>query len=230
MQNYRLLEEVGTGSYSVVYRAEDLRNGSIVAVKVMKFFYSHARKLQDTELVALKLFQNCPCVVRLLDHFIEEDVMVLVFELGGATLLQVYQDLRNQQYRFTEKEIKLVSYQVAVALAEVHSKRFMHRDLKPENILLKRLEGNVLSVKLVDFGMCRRRLEVPSEELTGYVTTRWYRAPEVILSLPYDMKLDVFSLGSVMLELFLGYEAFPGADAIDQLNRIFSVTGTPSKE
>lgn len=72
-------------------------------------------------------------------------------------------------------------------------------------MLLQSLPSGELNVKLVDFGMCRRRAEKLDETLTGYVTTRWYRAPEVILSLPYDMKLDVFSLGAVMLELYLGY-------------------------
>lgn len=131
MHNYRLLEQVGTGSYSTVFRAEDLRNGRMVAVKHMKFFYSKATKLQDTELLALQLFSECPCVVRLLEHFIEQDVMVLVFELAGPTLLQVYQQLRSQQLRMHERDIRLIVYQVAVALAEVHSKGFMHRDLKP---------------------------------------------------------------------------------------------------
>lgn len=65
---------------------------------------------------------------------------------------------------------------------------------------------------------------------TNYVTTRWYRSPELILNLPYGVNIDVFSLGCVMLELYLGYEAFPGKDAIDQLNKVFSVVGTPSIE
>lgn len=63
-----------------------------------------------------------------------------------------------------------------------------------------------------------------------YIATRWYRAPEVILNLPYTKAVDVFALGAVMLEMYLGYGAFPGANSIDQLNKVFSVTGTPTKE
>lgn len=79
---------------------------------------------------------------------------------------------------------------------------------------------------MVDFGLTKRW---ENNENTAYVATRWYRAPEVILGLHYDCEIDIFAFGSVMLEMFLGYEAFPGNDAIDQLNRIFSVSGTPTK-
>ena len=82
-------------------------------------------------------------------------------------------------------------------------------------------------VKLVDFGLCKKW---ETDVNTNYVTTRWYRSPELILNLPYGLNIDVFSLGCVMLELYLGYEAFPGKDAVDQLNKVFSVIGTPTME
>lgn len=62
------------------------------------------------------------------------------------------------------------------------------------------------------------------------MTTRWYRSPELVLNLPYTVNIDVFAMGCILVELYLGYEAFPGRDAVDQLNKIFSVTGTPSYE
>jgi serine/threonine protein kinase len=62
------------------------------------------------------------------------------------------------------------------------------------------------------------------------VTTRWYRSPELILNLPYNETIDIYAFGSIIIELYLGYEAFSGKDAIDQLNKIFCVTGTPKSE
>lgn len=107
----------------------------------------------------------------------------------------------------------------------------MHRDLKPENILLDPETctsiSNVDEVKLVDFGLSKKR---ENDSNTAYIATRWYRAPEVILGLSYDKSVDVFALGAVMLEMYLGYGAFPGNDAIDQLNKVFAATGTPTKE
>lgn len=88
MQNYRIIEQIGTGSYSTVFRAEDLRTRELVAVKVMKFFYSAGKKLQDIELATLRKFQNNPCIIKLKEHFFENEVLVLVFELAGLDMVE----------------------------------------------------------------------------------------------------------------------------------------------
>ncbi len=69
MQNYATMDKLGSGSYSSVYKAKDLRTGELVALKIMKFPYSKGKRLQDMELAALKRFANNPCVVRLKEHF-----------------------------------------------------------------------------------------------------------------------------------------------------------------
>lgn len=171
-------------------------------------------------------------MIRLRDHFLENDVMVLVFELAGLDLVEYSRQFKETHRRmFNTEEVRIMSYQIAMALADMHAENYMHRDLKPENILIDQdtctLSAHADAVRLVDFGLSKKR---ETSVNTPYVATRWYRAPEVILNLPYDHSVDVFALGAVMLEMYLGYGAFPGNDAIDQLNKIFSVTGTPVKE
>lgn len=132
MEKYNVIEQIGTGSYSTVYRAIDLTSNDIVAIKVMKFFYSKGKKLQDNELKTLKNFQGNPCIICLRHYFIQNDVMVMVFELAGPNLLDYYKEFRETLRRtFNVNEIKLIAYQVAMALADMHREKFMHRDLKP---------------------------------------------------------------------------------------------------
>lgn len=90
MQNYVILSQLGSGSYSTVYKAKDIRTNCQVALKVMKFPYSKAKRLQDRELKALKKFRENPCIIQLVEDFIENDIMTMVFELGGITLIDYY--------------------------------------------------------------------------------------------------------------------------------------------
>lgn len=137
MQNYRIIDKIGTGSYSTVFRGEDLHTGEIVAMKVMRFTYASGKKTQDIELKALKKFQSNPCIIKLKEHFLENDTLVLVFELAGIDMVEFTQQLiENERRTFSTNEVRVISYQVAMALAEMHRQNHMHRDLKPENILI----------------------------------------------------------------------------------------------
>jgi protein kinase len=109
----------------------------------------------------------------------------------------------------------------------MHSKGYGHRDIKPENVLIGQDELGKPIAKLVDFGLTKK-LDKTSN--TNYIATRWYRSPELLLNMPYDLSVDVFALGCLIIELYLGFEAFPGKDAIDQLNKIFAILGTPTDD
>lgn len=121
MQNYKIIDQIGTGSYSTVFRGEDLRTGEIVALKVMRFVYASFKRTQDIELKVLKKFQLNPCIIKLKEHFLENDTLVLVFELAGIDLVEhSRQVIETLQRTFTTNEVKIISYQVAVALADMH--------------------------------------------------------------------------------------------------------------
>ena len=104
----------------------------------------------------------------------------------------------------------------------------MHRDIKPENFLL--IQNNSYdneTLKLADFGLARS-LKDESTPLTEYVSTRWYRAPEIVLhSKTYNQSADVFAIGCMMAEMFIGRPIFPGKTEADQIMAIVSVLGTP---
>jgi len=113
-----------------------------------------------------------------------------------------------------------------LGLKFVHSAGVLHRDLKPSNILVN---ANC-DCKIADFGMARTSDPIASEKyMTGYVTTRWYRAPEVILSWRnYTKAVDMWSVGCILAELVGRTPIFPGKDYNQQLRLIFTTMGTPT--
>ncbi|RSH91975.1 MAP kinase Pmk1 [Saitozyma podzolica] len=119
-------------------------------------------------------------------------------------------------------------YQTCRALKALHSAEIIHRDLKPSNLLLN---ANC-DLKVCDFGLARSaqaRDPKATGFMTEYVATRWYRAPEVMLSFKeYTKLMDVWSVGCILAEMLSGRPLFPGKDYHDQLDKILEVLGTPT--
>ena len=121
-----------------------------------------------------------------------------------------------------EEQVKCILFQAALGLAYVHSFGIVHRDVKPENLLIDKKNA---SVKIIDFGLAIDESTIS----TDYIATRWYRAPENLLGTKeYSSAIDVFSLGCVIVELYLGSPLFPGANNLDQVFKIFNILGYPS--
>lgn len=114
-------------------------------------------------------------------------------------------------------------YQLLRGLKYIHSAGIIHRDLKPSNIAV----NEDCELRILDFGLAR-----PTEsEMTGYVATRWYRAPEIMLNwMHYNQTVDIWSCGCIMAELLTGRTLFPGSDHIHQLNLIMEILGTPNDD
>lgn len=114
-------------------------------------------------------------------------------------------------------------YQILRGLKYIHSAGIIHRDLKPSNLAV----NEDCELKILDFGLARQA----EAEMTGYVATRWYRAPEIMLNwMHYNQTVDIWSVGCIMAELMTGKTLFPGTDHIDQLHKIMTVCGTPDQE
>lgn len=129
---------------------------------------------------------------------------------------RVYYSLYNLTCDFVSKILQ--------GLAFMHRHGFFHRDMKPENLLCCGPE----LVKIADFGLARETRSRPP--YTDYVSTRWYRAPEVLLhSINYSTPIDLWAVGCIMAELYTFRPLFPGTSEIDQIFKICSVLGTPDK-
>ncbi|MEE6481058.1 hypothetical protein FKM82_012746 [Ascaphus truei] len=142
----------------------------------------------------------------------------LVTNLMGADLNNIV-----KCQKLTDDHIQFLIYQLLRGLKYIHSAGIIHRDLKPSNLAV----NEDCELRILDFGLARQT----DDEMTGYVATRWYRAPEIMLNwMHYNQTVDIWSVGCIMAELLKGKALFPGNDYIDQLKRIMEVVGTPNSE
>lgn len=222
---YTELQNVGSGAYGSVCSAKDNYNDASVAVKKLtRPFHSeiHAKRTYR-ELRLLKHFRH-ENVISMLDVFTQNDSLenfqdiYFVTHLMGADLNNI---IRTQ--RLTDEHVQFLTYQILRALKYIHSAGIIHRDLKPSNIAV----NEDCELRILDFGLARHA----DEQMTGYVATRWYRAPEIMLNwMRYTTTVDVWSCGCIMAELLTGRTLFPGDDHIDQLKRIMDLSGTPGPD
>uniref|UniRef100_A0A8D8RXT5 mitogen-activated protein kinase n=1 Tax=Cacopsylla melanoneura TaxID=428564 RepID=A0A8D8RXT5_9HEMI len=224
-ERYQMLTSVGSGAYGQVCSALDSVTGVKVAIKkIARPFQSavHAKRTYR-ELRMLK-HMNHENVIRLLDVFHSNTCLddfknvYMVTDLMGADLNNI---LRTQ--KLSDDHVQFLVYQILRGLKYIHSAGIIHRDLKPSNIAV----NEDCELKILDFGLAR-----PTEnEMTGYVATRWYRAPEIMLNwMHYNQTVDIWSVGCIMAELITGRTLFPGQDHIHQLNLIMEMLGTPPQE
>ncbi|XP_053786095.1 mitogen-activated protein kinase 15 isoform X4 [Desmodus rotundus] len=230
-QRYLLKRQLGKGAYGIVWKAVDRRTGEVVAIKKIFEAFRDKTDAQRTfrEIMLLQEFGDHPNIVRLLDvvQANNDKDIYLVFECMDTDLNAVIckggllQDI-HKRYIF---------HQLLRATKFIHSGGVIHRDQKPSNVLL---DASCL-VKLCDFGLARSLSGLPEgpegQALTEYVATRWYRAPEVLLSSSwYTPGVDMWSLGCILGEMLRGRPLFPGTSTLHQLELILQTIPPPSKE
>lgn len=218
MRNFEELEVLGDGAFGVVIKCRDRETGNIVAIKKMKQRYATFDEcLQLKEVKSLRKFKH-ENIVRMLQVFREDDHLYLVFELLRGSLLKT---IRDHAGPLSEGEIRNIISQLLEGIAFVHRQGFFHRDIKPENLMWS---GSVL--KIGDFGLAREIRSRPP--YTDYISTRWYRAPEIVLRHElYNSPVDIWAVGAIMCELYTQRPLFQGTSETDQLFKICSVLGTP---
>ena len=124
--------------------------------------------------------------------------------------------------------VRSYMWQLMKSLDHMHKKGIFHRDIKPENILIESTNEIGKGLKLADFGSCRGIYS--KQPYTEYISTRWYRAPECLLTDGfYGPEMDLWGAGCVMFEITSLYPLFPGSNEVDQISRIHKVLGTPSE-
>ncbi|XP_055851599.1 cyclin-dependent kinase-like 2 isoform X2 [Episyrphus balteatus] len=221
MNRYITLSQLGDGTYGTVVLGQRKDTGEKVAIKRMKRkYYSWEEAMNLREVKSLKKLSH-PNIVKLKEVIRENDTLYFVFEYMKENL---YQMIKDRDTHLPENTIKSILFQVLTGLAFMHRHGFFHRDLKPENLLCSGPE----LIKIADFGLAREIRSRPP--FTDYVSTRWYRAPEVLLhSTHYGSSIDLWAMGCIMSELYTFRPLFPGSSEVDQLFKICSVLGTPSK-
>lgn len=152
--------------------------------------------------------------------------LALVFELMDANL---YELIRGRRHYLNANLVRSYMFQLVRSLHHMHRKGIFHRDIKPENILIENTSEMGRGLKLADFGSCRGIYS--KQPYTEYISTRWYRAPECLLTDGYyGPEMDLWGAGCVFFEITSLYPLFPGTNELDQINRIHKVLGTPGPE
>ncbi|KAJ1673547.1 mitogen activated protein kinase [Spiromyces aspiralis] len=228
--NYQVLNIIGEGAYGTVCSAVHIPTGRKVAAKKIKPFEHSMFCLRTLREIKLLKFFNHENIISIMDiirpaTFETFTEVYLVQELMDTDLHRV---IRTQT--LSDDHCQYFVYQTLRALKYIHSANVLHRDLKPSNLLLN---ANC-DLKVCDFGLAR---EVNMDKdnnagfMTEYVATRWYRAPEIMLTFKeYTKAIDVWSVGCILAEMISGKPLFPGRDYHNQLQLILDVLGTPTMD
>jgi mitogen-activated protein kinase 1/3 len=224
---YQVEKIIGNGSYGMVLRARDMTDNCIVAIKRIN------QEIFTEPILAKRILRE----VKLLAHFHDDNIVgmrnlltpstedftefFLVMDVMETDLKHVFKS--NQ--KLTDAHIQFFIYQGLRALNIVHAAGVIHRDITPANVLV----NTNCDLKLCDFGLAKE--ETVNEDMTDYVTMRWYRAPELVMEYRhYDGQVDVWGMGCILAELLGSKPLFPGKDRVNQIDKIIEVTGTPNEE
>jgi serine/threonine protein kinase len=227
---YQVLNYLGSAAFSRAIHCLDLQTNEMVCMKIIK----NEKDFVDQSLDEIKLLKlihaNCENIdskhcIRLIDYFYHKEHLIIVTELLRENLYEFSKWDRENSHQtgetpyFTLGRLQKVARQLLVALEYIHGLWLIHSDLKPENILIQSYSKTL--VKLIDFGSSC----FIDDHLSSYVQSRSYRAPEVLLGLRYGQKIDIWSLGCVIAELWTGYVLFQNDSVQSLLARVAGIIG-----
>lgn len=232
--NYQVVKIIGEGAYGLVCLAIHKPSKTWVAIKKIEPFQKPLFCLRTLrEIKLLNKFKYHENIINLYD--IQKPLDYNNF--NEIYLIQQYMpsDLHRVIYTKTlsDDHIQYFIYQIIRGVKFIHSAGVIHRDLKPSNILV----NNDCDIKICDFGLSRINSESNLNKfenlsnLTEYVTTRYYRAPEIMITQSqYTTAVDLWSIGCILAEILILKPLFPGQDCQHQLNLIFDFIGTPTSD
>ncbi|KAJ9114564.1 hypothetical protein QFC20_001438 [Naganishia adeliensis] len=222
---YEKIAQVGEGTYGKVYKARNSEGLGLVALKRIRM-EGEKDGFPVTAMREIKLLQG-------LDHVNIVKLHEMMISNGSVHMVMEYMDhdlsgiLSQPQITLSVANLKSFCQQMLRGLAYLHGKAILHRDMKGSNILI----NSKGELKLADFGLARYFTKRKRNDYTNRVVTLWYRSPELLLGeTMYDVCIDNWSAGCIMLELFVRKPVFQGNGEIHQLEAIYEIMGTPTEE
>jgi Protein kinase domain len=222
---YQIMEYLGSAAFSKAIQCLDLRTGNHYCMKIIE----NNKDYFDQSIDEIKLLRFINCngnpddmnILRIYDYFYHNEHLFIVTELLKDNLYDYYKfnkEKETEEY-FTVGRLQKITWQILKGLEYIHNLKLIHCDLKPENILIKSYSRT--EVKIIDFGSsCYIH-----DHLSSYVQSRSYRAPEVIIGCKYDYKIDMWSLGCILSELFTGSVLFQNETVQGLLSRVIGIVG-----
>eukprot|EP00210_Caulerpa_lentillifera_P004960 g4734.t1 len=223
-EKFNLLKCVGKGAYGMVCSALDTSNNEKVAIKkICRPLSNNTNALRCLREINLLRQLNHPNIIEIkgvMKPASYEDQLRDVYVLYQCMDTDLHQIIQSKQ-PLTDDHFKFFIMQTLKGVKYLHSMDIIHRDLKPSNLLVN---ANC-DLRIADFGLARSRNS--RFNMTQYVVTRWYRAPEVMMLRPYSFKADLWSIGCILAELLLGKALFPGSGGLQTLRKIVEFIGRP---
>ncbi|KAI9341647.1 kinase-like domain-containing protein [Obelidium mucronatum] len=225
-QQYHILDLLGQGTFGQVVKCMNIKTRELVAVKVIKnkpaYYNQSLVEVAILDILNNKWDQSDKYhIVGMKDTFLFRNHLCIVFEMLSANL---YELIKQNQFRgLSTTLVRVFVKQILECLVLLSRAKIIHSDLKPENILLKTLTEP--EIKVIDFGSACHE----NQTIYTYIQSRFYRSPEVLVGLPYTSSIDMWSLGCIAAELYLGLPLFPGTSEYNQMSRIIGVLGMPQQ-
>ncbi|KAH7235178.1 kinase-like domain-containing protein [Fusarium solani] len=224
---YQIQSALGRGMFSGVARAVDITTKQLVAIKMMRN-NDALRKGGYTEIAILEKLndadpENRKHIIKFERQFDYKGHLCMVFENLSMNLREVLRKFGNN-VGINLGATRAYAYQIFVALAHMRKCSIIHADLKPDNILVNE-SRNVL--KICDLGTAIDKSDAATAhmDITPYLVSRFYRAPEIILGIPYDYSVDMWSIGCTLYELYTGKILFTGDSNNQMLKAIMEIRG-----
>lgn len=221
---YEVLKIIGKGTFGVVLQAYDHKTHRSVALKIIRNQARFHTQAKEEIKILTKLLENDPDdkfnVVHMYENFMFRNHPCIVFELLSLNLFELSR--KNSFSGFTLSLIRRFTFSIVKCLYALSKYDIIHCDLKPENILLK--QQNRSGIKVIDFGSSC----FSNKRVHTYIQSRYYRSPEVILCGKYGPSIDMWSLGCILAELYIGRPLLDGENEGDQLACMMELLNIPS--
>ena len=210
---YEILNNLGKGTFSNVYNCKDHKNNSLVALKVIK----NELRFHESSTKEYKIYEKiknnkCINIINLHRYFMFNNDIFFVFDIHGISLYNYY---KNPDNNINLINLKDFSKQILNGLDYIHNLKIIHADLKPENILIK---DNIL--KIIDLGS---GFEEKENKYYDYIQSRWYRSPEVLFNQKITVKIDIWSYGCIIYELYYKKPLFTEKSSENMKSSILSL-------